>query len=215
MNSSRFFDFIVENGGSPVIDWPRLRRLDSVLDVGSFDGLSLAVLYHDFGFQTLHGVDLRTEAQIVRELSERTGTQFSSLYEYYKIALTTGGEPRMTIAQFESRLRFEFGTDFFSSGGEVFGKYDLVVCSNVLHEMFYEQQVRHCLNRLKDSLEENGSVFISVKERPAGAVHRKFAMDAYDDMVEHVFGQSFEVGRISLTTEEEGTALVYTNLLLA
>lgn len=161
----------------------------SALDLGSGPGYTLFILYHDFGFESLIGVDLLSEsgilAQVKRQLplEDRTPAQqvlwhCSSLYELYRLLIQPrkGLVHRTSLQPLEFYQHFNFvwetGIDHYLNSLDEKKEFDVIILSNVLHFMPH-QDAKTIIESAATHLTDDGTLGVRVYHTASEKFHGK------------------------------------------
>lgn len=136
-------EFLRASKGIPLIkDFLSGNNL-SALDIGFGLPEYLYVLYHDFGFDHLVGIDIiESEEELISEIKRKTGNNSlfaSSLYEFYNQTILLDGseiegrESKMTLDEYNRHFKIILGSMVQSLDPSEFKPFDFVILSNVLH----------------------------------------------------------------------------------
>ena len=162
-----------EDGAARVLSLPevqsRLNRVQpqAVLDLGCGDALCLALLYHSHGPKRLVGVERWSEEEV---LSSRE-SEYRSLHEAYLAHMKFDDEsmPIQNAEDFRTILGLQMGLSIEEYLRSCSERFDLVICSDVLHYIGKRAVLDQVLWGIRTVLSEEGLFFLRVIERPGDA----------------------------------------------
>jgi 2-polyprenyl-3-methyl-5-hydroxy-6-metoxy-1,4-benzoquinol methylase len=145
----------------------------SVLDLGCGFPLQLSLLYHDFNFRNLAGVDSASDESLISEYVrhfEKSGKPigpFSNLYELYLTQVIFEpdkdpedvGKKHMTPEEFEKNILIH-PYDIKSFLKIYWGKqFDFVIMSHILPLFTYQEQ-KQIFDKANELLKTGGIIFV-------------------------------------------------------
>lgn len=150
----------------------------AALDLGSGPGYPLFILYHDFGFESLTGVDHLSESGILTQvkrhlpLEERTPPQevlwhCNSLYELYRLVIQPEKSQVHKVSlqplEYYQHFNFVWETSISDYLQSLDGKqqFDVVILSNILHFMPH-QEAKVIVRNAANQLAEGGTLWVRV-----------------------------------------------------
>lgn len=213
-----FSDFLMENR-RPVLRSALSNAFkggNSVVDLGCGYGMSLWVLYHDFGFTDLVGVDNRTLDDMVREnnVANPSFAPCDSIHDLYLNLIT--GIDHLNRSDFERTFKY-MENELYTFGHTHRNKYDLVLCNDVLHYAETLRAATDWLNGLIRLMKPDAHYVVKVKEKPACWTNDTPDY-TYVQLTELIRRRLKEIGpthRLTAQTKEEGETVLFTNLLSA
>ncbi len=217
------FQHLLKDTASIGAAYLRGKPHDSAIDIGCRDALALNLLYHDFGFKRLVGLDLDTETSIIQVLQANNDGKLDharDFFDVYDTRLKTENADvypaKLNRTEFYKRHSFYFG----SIDGRVetiTGQFGLVILSNVLHYKSTEEDCKRLLKEVARLLLPDGDTFIRVKEYfDDGTCRRDFPFERYVHLIQDVLGNQLSLNCIPSKNgnANEGRALIATTISL-
>lgn len=142
-------------------------KSETVLDIGCGSGFSLWMLYYTFGVRGLFGFDRSSPHKILERDNKFRGTKHKCLEELWLSVFNEEAPgdvipPITTIEGYIGIAQIEFQTTEPHANWPA--KFDIVVCSNMLHFSRSVSQADEYLRMIADRMREGALVYISVKD---------------------------------------------------
>lgn len=186
--SQRFIDLCHgELNLVPTIDqFVKSRGLKSAIDLGCEDGLALWFLHHQFEIQFLTGIEYDTQEELVDRLNNSGNCKESivSIFQRYQNEFTTSINaicPKITkSSEFDARFNYVFKEGIIPHLAQCNAKFDVVICSNVLHYIRQrESDLRDCFLGIDKIASDNALIYIRINELLEGK--RNPVIQSFDD----------------------------------
>jgi hypothetical protein len=180
----------------PYLDQKNLKVLDIPCGIPSF----LFGLFHDFNFETLVGVDIKSEAGIIEDCykgKENSYPRATNLHELYKADISFNGKELpgkrdyLNELDFKKHFCFHWQTkisEFLSNSTDTF---DAIIVSNFLHLMRSKEEMSALLIVLAGRLEIGGLLYVKVNhsenENAINACHQKISDSEFSNLFINFF----------------------------
>lgn len=168
------FNSLLAYGNNPFIQ-ASLDRVQpkSVLDIGTYSGEALYLLYHSCdSTQHLEGLERDDESTVLaslksNDIDHNPDLRYGSLFERYLCATKSMVSDRSQIVDpnvFANTIKTRYETDILSSNSLLLN-YDLIILSNIIHYMTPEEAkiVFEKVNRLRH---DETLIYIHIRALP-------------------------------------------------
>lgn len=206
--SGNFWQFI-QRPSKQLFD--ALNGLESAIDVGFQDGLPLWVLYHQYNYSRLLGIDKNSQYVITEDYRKNKNPTAQNIFDYYhKEFRVPKSFPNNKIKSEQKFYNiFEYKTismeRYFSK--PLHEKFDLIILSNILHYAKSQKSVEKILENVLTGMNSDSMIYIRVKSKNWMTIN----LSTWEGLIKNTFS-SFSVRKIINNVTHEGESLTFTNL---